>query len=467
MLTRFFADRVYFRALLTLGVPIILQQFITASMNILDVAMIGQLGETAVAAVGLSNQAFFILTLLMFGISSGSAIFTAQFWGKRDVLNIRRVLGICLSLGLAGSLVFTIIAVFFPEFFLGIYSRDAAVVAIGSQYLRIVGLSYIVTAITFSFAAILRSTEEVRLPMLVSVGAIILKTIISYVLIFGHLGFPQLGVEGAAIGTVIARFLECAVLIGLAYARKTPAAASLRELNGFKAGYLGRYLKTALPVAFNELAWSLGITTYNLVYARIGTESIAAMNIVFSIDNLAFVIFIGISEATGILIGNRIGAGEEQKAYQYARSSLILGIAIALLIGFIVVISASSILSIYNVSDTARLFSQKALTVAAAVLWVRVSNMLLIVGILRAGGDTRFGMVVDMGSVWLVGVPMAFFGAFVLNLPVYFVFLLIMSEEFVKFYIALRRFISRRWINNLVRGVTPAVVEAGSQPLEV
>lgn len=459
-----FHDRAFYRVLLRLAIPIILQNFITAAMNIIDVAMIGQLGETAVAAVGLSNQAFFVLSLLLFGISSGSAIFTAQFWGQRDVANVRRVLGLCLFLGVSGGTVFTIISVFFPSAFLGIYTRDLAVIEAGSPYLRISGLGYILTAITFSYASILRSTEEVRLPMLVSVIAIIFKTVLSYLLIFGHLGLPQLGILGGAIGTVVARFLECVLLISLTYLRKTAAAASLSEMNGFKGGYLRKYIKTAMPVAFNELAWSLGITTYNLVYARIGTEAIAAMNIVFSIENLAFVAFIGISEATGIMIGNRIGAGEEQQAYQYARRSIILGVMGALMIGGVILLSSGAILSIYNISATARDYSHKVLIISALSLWLRVTNLLIIVGVIRAGGDTRFGMVLDVSSIWLVGVPLALLGGFVFHLPVYHVYLLIMAEEAIKLAIGLYRFASKRWINNLVRGISNPDASLGNLP---
>ena len=459
-----FQDRMFYRVLLRLAVPIILQNFITAAMNIIDVAMIGQLGETAVAAVGLSNQAFFVLTLLLFGISSGSAIFTAQFWGQRDVPNVRRVLGLCLLLGVSGGAVFTIIAVGFPDAFLGIYTRDLAVIEAGSPYLRISGLGYILTAITFSYASILRSTEEVRLPMLVSVIAILFKTVLSYLLIFGHLGFPQMGILGGAIGTVAARLLECVLLISLTYLRKTAAAASLREMNGFKGGYLRKYIKTAMPVVFNELAWSLGITTYNMVYARIGTEAIAAMNIVFSIENLAFVAFIGISEATGIMIGNRIGAGEEGAAFQYARRSIILGVVGALLIGGLILLSSGTILSIYNISDTARDYSHKVLIISALSLWLRVTNLLIIVGVIRAGGDTRFGMLLDVSSIWLVGVPLALLGGFVFHLPVYHVYLLIMAEEAIKLAIGLYRFASKRWINNLVRGIASPDGGLGNLP---
>lgn len=451
MFLKFFSDRNFFKALIRLAVPIILQNLISASMNLIDVAMIGQLGEASVAGVGLASQAFFILILLMFGISTGSAIFTAQYWGQKDVANVRRILGICLTLAVSAAVIFTIIALAFPEQFLRIYTKDSQVVALGSEYLRVVSISYVATAISFSYASVLRSTEEVRLPMFVSIVAIVIKTILSYLLIFGHLGFPEMGIMGAAVGTVIARFLECAVLLALAYRRRTAAAASLKEMNGFKGSLIRRYIRTVLPVAFNELAWSLGMSTYNFVYARIGTEAIAAMNIVSSIENLAFVAFLALSDATGILIGNRIGAGEEEAAFNYGRRSLVLGFVGAILIGGIILFTRSSIINIYNISELSRTYVNNVLLVSGSTLWVRTLNLLTIVGVLRAGGDTRFGMLLDMLGVWAIGVPLALIGGFLLQLPVYYVYLMVTTEELVKLGIGLWRFSSRRWINNLIK----------------
>lgn len=420
-------------------------------MNIIDVAMIGQMGETAVAAVGLSNQAFFIMTLALFGISSGAAIFSAQYWGKKDIASVRRVLGICLVLALGAAGIFTFIGVGIPGNFLGVFTRDQGVISLGSRYLRIVGLSYLVTAVTSSYSAVLRSTENVRLPMVVSSSAIALKTILSFLLIFGNLGFPKLGVAGAAIATLIARYLECIVLLIIVYRRKTPAAITPGDLRGYDREFLNRFFRTVLPVALNELMWSLGVTVYSIVYGHISTQAIAAINIVNSIENLAFVLFLAISDATGIMIGNQIGAGYEQKAFDYGRRCLTLGIIGALLVGLTVYFNIPNITRIYKISDVSLGYTAQVLTISAGVLWVRVSNLLSIVGILRSGGDTRFGLVLDISSLWGIGVPLALITGLWLRLPVHLVYLIANAEELVKFSIAIRRVASRRWINNLVR----------------
>ncbi len=454
MVRGLFNDKIYYRTLIRLVIPIMVQYFVSAAMNIIDVAMMGHLGETSVAAVGLSNQAFFILTVFLFGVNTGSAIFTAQFWGQRDIPNIRKVLGLCLSIALFGAAIFTIVAVFFPAFFLGLFTPDPAVIQLGSQYLRVVGLSYIVMAISNSFYAVLRSTEEVKLPTLVSGVAILFKTGLGYVLIFGRLGFPAMGVTGAALSTVAARFLECGAILFLAYYRKTPAAARLREMDGFHSGFLGKYAKTALPVVINELAWSMGVSMYNVAYGHISTQAIAAVNIVSSVENLAFVTFMALSDSTGIMIGNYIGMGKEDKAKEYAHRSLTLAVMGSWLIGALILFNLDHILSIYGVSAVAYEYSHNVLIASALVLWVRVSNLMVIVGILRAGGDTHFCVFLDVGSVWLVGVPMAFLGALVLKLPVYFVYPMAAAEEFVKFGIGIRRMLSGKWLHNLVAEIS-------------
>jgi putative MATE family efflux protein len=286
--------------------------------------------------------------------------------------------------------------------------------------------------------------------------ALSINTVLNYLLIFGNFGFPKMGVEGAAIATLIARSLECVTLLTLTYRLRTPVAARLNELLGFNRDFILRYLKIALPVMFNEMMWSLGITVYNIVYARIGTESIAAVNISATIENMAFVLFIGISNAAAIMIGKRIGANEEDKAFIYGRRTLILGMAGAVLVGLIILVGKDAILSLYQISETARLYASLILTITSFVLWIRVSNMIMIVGIFRSGGDTRFSFVLDVGSVWLVGVPFALIGAFVFHLPVYGVVLMIMAEEVVKMLIGFWRFSSRKWINNLTQKMTTA-----------
>lgn len=446
-------DRTYYSTLFRISVPIIAQNFISSSLNIIDVGMLGQLGDVVIASVGQANQIFFLLTLMLFGTYSGMGVFTSQLWGKRDVTNIRKVLGIGLSIGLTGSLIFTVIALVFPSQVLRFYSTDVAVIATGASYLRIVGWGYMMMAVTFAYSSVLRSTGYVRVPMIVSIGALSLKTVLNYGLILGHFGLPALGVEGAAISTLIARLIECSALLTIVYIRKLPPAAKIKELLGFNPTFLRMVLKTSLPVLVNETLWSLGITVYNMVYGHIGTDAFAAVSIAATIENLAFVIFMGISDATGIMIGNRIGANEEHAAFGYARQTMIIGTTGAILVGLLILAGSDFILSFYKISASSLADAHNILRIIGLAMWIRVSNMIMIVGVLRAGGDTRFSMFLDAGSVWLVGVPLALIGGFVLHQPVYVVYLMIMSEEAVKYGIAMWRVLSRRWIHNLVRAV--------------
>lgn len=446
-------DPVYYKTLLRIALPIVAQNFISSSLNVIDVTMIGQLGETAIASVGLANQIFFLLMLMTFGIYSGVGVFTAQLWGKGDVNSIHKVQGIGLMMGLVGSLFFTIIALVFPETALRFYTTDPAVIEAGSSYLRISGWSFVVTAITFAYYSVLRSTGFVRVPMVISICVLSLKTLLNYGLILGHFGMPALGVEGAAIATLTARVVEVFAVLVVTYLRRLPAAARISEMIAFNRVFLRTVLKTSLPVVGNEMLWSLGITTYNMVYGRIGTEAIAAVNIAATIENLAFVIFMGITDATGIMIGNRIGANEEEKAFGYARQTILIATIGGVLVGSLILVGSDFILSFYNLSPAALANAHSILRVMGFALWIRVSNMVIIVGVLRAGGDTRFGLFLDAGSVWLVGVPLAVVGGLVLHLPVYVVYMLIMAEEAVKYAAGLWRFSSRRWITNLVQAV--------------
>ena len=448
-LIEFFRDAEYYQRLLKVGLPIALQQFIMSSLNMVSVMFIGQMGETAIAAVGLANQIGFLFNLLLFGVTSGSAIFTAQLWGKQDIPNIRKVLGLCLTLGMAAGLIFWMISMLMPALALGIYSEDQAVVTLGSQYLRIFGWAFLFLPVTFSYAAVLRSTGDVRTPLIVSLAALSFNTLLSYALIFGRFGLPEMGVDGAALAGLLARILECGGLLILVYRWRGPAAARLAELFRYDLQFLKKIMQRVLPVALNELLWALGIAAYNVVYARIGTESIAAMNIAASIDNLAFVIFIGLGNACAILVGNRIGAGEEKLAFRYAGRSLGLAIAGGLLVGGLILAFSPLILDIYKVSPQVVDYTRKVLIIIAVFLWLRVSNLILFIGVFRSGGDTRFGFFLDAGTIWVVGVPLAVLGAFVFHLPVYFVYLMVMMDELTKFIVGLWRYLSRRWIHNL------------------
>jgi len=446
----FFRDKAFFRAMLALALPVAFQQLIGAGLNMIDVLMVGQLGETSVAALGLANQIFFLLILFLFGITSGMSIFTAQFWGKGEVEQIRHVLGICLTIAVSVAALVSLAAIAVPGKLMGFYTEDSAVIKLGSDYLRIVGLSYIFTAISISYISVLRSITQVTLTVVASVLALVLKTILAYLFIFGVAGLPALGVKGAALGTCVGWMFESLLLVLFVYVRKTPLAANPLSLFRFERTFLVKVLKTSLPAAANEILWSFGITIYNAVYARIGTDAIAAVNINATIEELMFVLFIGLGNACAVMVGNKIGAGGKDLAFEYGRRFAILGVAVALFAGVIVFSIRGTVVSLYHISPSAAADLRSLMLVYSLSVWLRIYNFMLFIGAMRAGGDTRYAMFTELFSVWLIGVPSALIGGFVLHLPVYGVYALVLLEEAVKAVVITRRFLSRKWIHDLV-----------------
>ncbi len=454
MLTELFADRKFYSVMLKIALPIAAQQLVFNLLNAVDVLLIGQLGATSVAAVALSNQWTFLMSLFLFGTGSGTAIFTAQFWGREDLSNLRRAFGIGLCIALVGSVLFGLVGFFAPARVLGVYTNDPAVVALGAPYLRVVTLSYVFTAITTLFGITLRTTRNVKLPVAVSVGALTFKTSLAYALIFGRLGFPEMGIMGAAVATVIARAAECLALVAFAYGWRLPVALRPRDMRGVDAAFLRTFAVMVTPVVLNELFWALGVNIYTAIYARIGTDSVAAVNIASTIEGVALVPMFGLGNACAIILGNAIGGGDVRLARDYARKFLALAIALGLGIGVLVFAASRVVLGLYNISPVARLDAQRVMTVMAGALWLKSANLLIIVGILRSGGDTRFGLAIDVGPMWVLGIPLALLGAFVLDLPVYAVVLMVvLGDELTKFVLAMTRFRSGLWIRNVVQAM--------------
>lgn len=446
----FLKDRTFLREMLGIAIPISFQQFVNASLNMIDVIMIGQLGEASIAALGLSNQVFFVFILLLFGTTSGMAIFTAQYWGKRDVESIRKVLGMSILTTSVIATLFTLAATLAPDKVLGFYTNDPEVISIGSRYLRIVALSYIPVALATSYIATLRSIHLIKITVIATIIALIFKTVLGYMLIFGIWIFPALGVEGAAIGTASGWILELTLLFIFVYAGKTPLAANPLTFFSFDFSFFRRVLHTTLPALANELFWSVGITTYNAIYARIGTDAIAAINVNATIEELGFVIFMGLGNACAVMVGNRIGAGKKDEAYEVVRRVIILCVLAAWVIGLMVFLLRDVVVGMYNLSPSGVTNVRMLMLMMACVLWIRMFNFSTFIGALRAGGDTRFALFMELISIWLIGVPAAYTGAFILQLPVYYVYLMVALEEIAKAFVSYWRFRSRRWIHDLV-----------------
>lgn len=444
-------DKLFYRRLTQLAMPIIMQNFFNSLMNLVNGLMIGQLGDLSIAAQGLAGQINFLQYILMFGISSGGAIFFAQFWGSRNLKNIHKVLGVTLSLALFFGFIFFSVCFFIPESVLKIYSTDENVIALGSQYLRILAPSFLMLSVTYVFSAALRSTGNVKLPMLVSTSTLALDVILAYGLIFGKFGLPQVGFLGGAIALTVSQTIAVILLVSLTYLLRSPIAASIRQMFAFDRKFLWKILRRTVSVMGNEFFWGLGMSMYHVIIAHISTESIAAFNIISTLDNFGFVFFFGLSDACAIIVGNTIGAGGEELAYQYARRIIRIALVVGMLMGSIIFIAGPTLISIYKISSTVLAYARALILVEAVFFWARVVNLTTFVGALRSGGDVKFAYLVDIGSLWGIGIPLAALGAFVFHLPVHLVYLLAQADEIAKFIISQIHFSRRKWIHNLVK----------------
>lgn len=439
----------FLKPIIAIALPLALQNLIGSSLNMVDMVLVGGLGQTAIAAVGLANQLFFLLNLMTFGINSGTGIFTAQFWGQRDIANIRRVMGIGLFSGVIVGQLFSLAALIIPGPILSIFSKDTAVITLGCQYLRIIAFSYIVTSVSFCLSFVLRSTGQVMLPVKVSVLALGINTVLNWALIYGKFGFPRMEVAGSALATVIARFVELAILLFVIYRGKLVPAAKLKELMDFKFAFVKKFFQTTIPVILNESIWALGIMMFTIVYARMGTSVVAGVNIFSTIERVSLVLFFGLGQACAVSVGHCIGSREEEKALDFAKRYSILGPVTGLLIGGVLYFSGGLLPLIFHVPAGTILIARQIMGIYCFLLPFKVFNLINIVGILRGGGDTKFCLILDTAGLWLLAVPLAFMAGLVWHLPPPMVYLLVCSEEVFKFFFGVYRLLSGRWINNL------------------
>ena len=442
-------DARFRRDLIVLALPIAGQVFLEFSVNFIDTLMIGRLGEAEIAGVGVANQVFFVVSLFFFGIASGVGVFVAQYWGKRDITGIRHLQGIAVALACGVALVAGGLAVGVPRRIIALFTADATVIASGAAYLRIVAVSYPLTALIACYAGVVRGCGESGLPFRATICGFCSNVVLNSVLIFGLFGLPALGVRGAAIGTLIARAIELTVLLRATYARRLPAAAPPRYMFRWPERLFRRVMTTAGPVIANEVAWVVGVTMYSVVFGRIGTEAFAARHIADTVFRLTIVLFIGIANAAYVMIGNTIGAGDRERARALAWQLQILAPGAAIVAGLVLVAATPFVSLVFTISDRTAEYATTFLFIIAATFPFKAITLIQIVGVFRGGGDTRFALLVDLIGVWGFGVPLTFLTGLVLKWPVGVVFFISGSEEIAKAVVGIIRTRSGRWINDL------------------
>lgn len=446
-------NRTFFITLIGLIIPITLQNLISSSLNMLDNLMIGELGESAIAAVGLVNQYFFIFTLTLSGINAGTSVFISQFYGKRDEKNIKKMFGLGIILSIMVSVLFFIPGFFMPDRILKVFVSDGDVIGLGADYLRVVSISFVLTAITQAFSTLIRSIGIPKPTMYGSIVGILINAFLNYCLIFGNFGFPQLGVVGAAIATSIARLVEMLFVVIVSYKVSPIKPNKKEEILAFDKNIIRAYFNTSSSVITNEILWALGMTAYSIIYAKIGITAVASMQIATTINNMFMVLTVGLATAAAIVIGNNIGSDKEDLALEYAKKLGVLAPLLGILVGGLVWLSSSSIVSIFNINQETYRMTVNILKIMALIAPLRFFNVLMIVGVFRGGGDTLYSMLVQLGTVWLFAIPLGYIGASYFNLPLEYVYLIISSEELVKIFFEASRLKSGKWIKNVTKSL--------------
>ncbi len=450
-LQEYLKDSRFRKTMLGIALPIILQMLLTNGLSFVDTIMIARLGESEIAAVGLANQMFFLVFLIFFGITSGTGIFIAQFWGDGDEKGIHHVVGLSLVGTMVFAVPFALVSWLIPHELMHLFTPDPVVVQLGAEYLRIIAPSYILSGISFTFAMALRSIERPRIPLAATAVSLGINSVLNLVLIFGLIGFPALGVKGAAIATLISRGIELILILTLIYTRQLPVAAGIRDYLGFDRDMVKRFFITAGPVLLNEIAWSLGMVMYKIVFARMGTDVVAAANITESIQGLFFVILMGTGTTAAIMIGKKIGEGQKEEAYRFARYFLIQGLISGVVLGILMSATAPAIVLILNMKPETIRLVRLTLMAIGILIPIKAFNLHMIVGILRSGGDTTFSFITEFLGVWGIGVPIAFLAGLYFRLSLPAVYLLVGLEEVFKFIMTGLRFRSGKWINDLTR----------------
>lgn len=442
-------DKEFLSNMLKIALPIMLQNLVASTLNMADTIMVGKLGEIEIAAVGIANQYFFFFSMILIGLCGGCSVFIAQYWGKKDFDNIKRILGLGLVSVLLISIVFMAVGFINPGKIISLFNKEPIVKDLGGKYLFIVLFSYIFTAITFVYSYSLRSIGNTVTPLIVNIAALICNVVFNYILIFGKLGFPALGVEGAAIATLISRVVEAVTLVVLVYKDNGVLAAKFSELKDLSFEFLKKSYKIIIPVLLNDVLWALASLIYSFVYGHMGTGATAAIQICNTVNNMFMVVTFGMASASVVMIGNSIGEGKEDQTISYAKKFMIISLYVSILLGVILALTAPLIIELFNVSNEVRRSTLIMLYIISLIFLVRFLGMIMIVGILRGAGDARSALIIEGFTMWFIRVPLTILGAFFFKLPVHLVYALAILEEVVKFILALMRLKSRKWINNI------------------
>ena len=437
--------------MLKLALPIATQQLLVSCAQLVDTAMVTRLGNVVVSSVGVSSRWIFLMNLFYFGISSGSAALIAQFWGAKEKENIKKSYGNALIFGLGVAIVFSCCMFFIPDLMIRVFSNEQAVIETASQYMKIVAFMGVFGAFNQITCTALRATERVNPPLFTSIAAVCVNTVLNYILIYGKLGMPAMGICGAALATLISAIVQSLLLLIVLRSSKEIFNDPFKDFFRLNSKFIKRFSLVCLPVVANEAMWAIGTNIYSMVFARQGSEAYAGYTIFSSVEQVAFVFFVGICHACSIMTGKTIGEGDEKNAYKLAKKFVIMTPIIGIITGSVLAVIREPLLSLLEI-ETQGAFNTASMLILIYCLWLPFRNLpyTLIVGTFRAGGDTKIGIVYDCVSLYAFSVPAVIILGLVVKVEfVYLIAAMYLCEDIPKILMSLYRFKSKKWIRNL------------------
>lgn len=445
---KFIANKAFYKNALTLAIPLMVQQLVTSSVNLVDNLMIGQLGDAALGGVAASNRFFIIGLFSVFGVLAAASVFIAQYFGAKDADNMKEAFRFSIITSLGISLLFFVVATFYPTIVLGFFTNDGSIIEAGIKYMTIVGIAVIPQALSAAMAGAMRSVGETKIPLYIGIVAVITNAILNYGLIFGHFGLPQLGIEGAAIATVTARVVEMLLLLLVMKNRHFHFTTRLIDLFVVSKQNIKKISLKALPLMTNELFWSFGMATLFKFYATRGKEVISGISIAGTTSDLFFVLFGGMAVATTILISQPLGANDIDQARRNGYYMLGFSTSLALLFGIAMFATSFIVPSFYNVSAQSQHIASTMLRIQSFMFWIYMGTAQCYF-ILRAGGDMKSTLVMDAGFMWLVNIPVVGLFTYLTGFNIFALYIIGQSTDFVKLNLAYRLIKRERWLVNL------------------
>jgi len=443
----------FFKNMLRLALPIAMQQLLVSCAQLVDTAMVTRLGNITVSAVGVSSRWIFLMNLFYFGISSGCATLVSQYWGAKEKDNIRKAFGTAMIFSLVVAVVFCTSLFFIPEQMAKVFTNEQPVIDEAVKYLKIVAFMGLFAAFNQIACTVLRATEKVNPPLFTSIASVLINTVLNYILIYGKFGFPELGIKGAALATTISAAVQAIILFIYIRTAKQVFKAPIKTFFRLSKDFVAKFSKICLPVVFNEGIWAIGTNIYAMVFARQGSESYAAYTVFSSIEQIAFVFFVGICHACSIMTGKTIGEGNENSAYKLAKKFVIMTPILGIITGSALALCREPLLSLLHI-ETQGAFELTSKLILIYCMWLPVRNIpyTLIVGTFRAGGDTKIGILYDCLSLYLIGIPVvAFLGLYLKVDFHYLIIAMYLSEDILKSVLSIYRFKSKKWIRNLTK----------------